>query len=185
MDKKLTILVCFFSVLTLISSIITTSLVFYNENARTEVNSNKVLASNKIYKSVNLTYNQDNTFNIISLTPGSTVEKSFSITNNNSDTINYRIEWQNVTSTWGISTNGLEIHPEEFIYSITCSNGESLKQKRMPTDNKDNIILKDLELPTNVTNDCTIKVLFVNKGTDQSYNSSKAFKGTYKVIIEE
>ena len=61
MDKKLVTLVCFFSILTFISSTICSSLVFLNEKARTDANSNKVIATNNIYKSTSIIYNQNKT----------------------------------------------------------------------------------------------------------------------------
>ena len=184
MDKKVTILVCFFSALTLISSVITTSLIFYSEQARTEANSNKVLATNNIYKSVSIVYNQNNTLNLSGLTPGFNTTHTFSITNNNSNTIKYRIEWINITSTWGDVKDGVS-HPEEFTYTLMCSNGEAVKQTSMPTKKEDVIILDNLEIKTNKTNDCSLKVEFKNLGTDQSYNNNKSFRGTYKIVTKE
>jgi len=182
MDKRITILVCFFSVITLISSLVTSALIFYNEQARTEANSNKVLATNNIYKSSSIVYNQNNTLNLSELKPGHTTIHTFSITNNNSNTIKYRIEWNNVTSTWNEEINGIA-HPEEFIYSLSCSNGESIKETQMPTGKT--TILKDLEIKTNKTNECTLKVEFISTGLDQSYNNNRSFRGTYKIIIEK
>ena len=185
MEKRLLILTCFFSVLTLISSIICSSLIFYNEKAITEVNSNKVIASNNIYKSTSIIYNKNNTISLSGINPGYSLEQKFTISNNNSNTIKYNIEWKNVVSTWNVSSNNMQVHPEEFIYSVSCTNGEKVENKTMPTSEKDYIILENLELKTNKTNECTIKILFLNKGVDQSYNSNKSFKGTYKVIVIE
>lgn len=185
MDKKWMILTCFFSMLTFISSVICSCLVFYNEKARTEVNSNKVLATNNTYKSTNIIYYQNNLLNLSELTPGYNLEQSFSIINNNSNTTYYDIIWSNVTSTWNVASNGFSSHPEEFIYSLICSNGEKIESKQMPIDNNDNVILENLELKTNKSNDCTIKVSFINNGLDQSYNLNKSFSGTYKIVVRE
>ncbi len=185
MDKRLVILICFLSVLTLISSIICSSLVFFNEKARTDVNSNKVLATNNIYKSTTIIYNNNNTLNLSGLTPGYSLEQHFSIVNNNSNTIKYNIEWSDIISTWNTTNNGEQAHPEEFIYSITCTNGEKVENKQMPYSNKENIILENLELKTNKSNDCTIKVTFKSTGYEQLYNLNKSFRGTYKFVIKE
>lgn len=182
MDKKITILVCFFSVVTLISSLITSTLIFFNEQARTEANSNKVIATNNIYKSTSIVYNQNNTLNLSGLTPGYTNTHYFSITNNNSNSIRYRIEWESITSTWNEEVNGTS-HPEEFIYTLSCSNGEAVNKTTMPISST--TIIKDLELKTNKTNDCSLTVEFINTGVDQSYNNNKSFRGTYKIIVEE
>lgn len=185
MDKKWMILTCFFSVLTFISSIICSCLVFYNEKARTEANSSKVLASNNTYKSSTISYYQDNTLSLSELNPGDSIERSFSIANDNSNTIYYDIVWNNITSTWNVSNNGVPTHPEELTYSLVCSNGEKIEGKQMPTDNNDNVILENIELKTNKSNDCTIKVSFINTGLDQYYNLNKLFSGTYKIVIRE
>lgn len=183
MEKKMVILVGFFSVLTLVSSVITSSLVFFNEKARTEANSNKVLIEEGIYKNTSINYERNNTLNLSDLTPGYSVEHQFSITNNNSNTIKYNIEWTNVASSWNVAPDGMESHPEEFVYSITCTSGDRVNEKQMPTS--DGTILENLELKTNKSNDCVIKVTFKNTGLDQSYNNNKSFKGTYKVVIKE
>lgn len=185
MDKKLVILICFFSVLTLISSIICSSLVYLNETARTEANGNAVLAVNNTYKKASINYNQNNTLNLSGLQPGYSVTQNFNIVNNNSNTIKYNIEWTNVVSTWNNANDGQTAHPEEFTYSLTCTNGEKVESKQMPISNDNNIILENLELKTNKTNECTITVVFKNTGLDQSYNYYKSFRGTYKVVVKE
>ncbi len=179
MDKKWTILICVFSVLTFISSVIGSSIIFMNDEIRTEANSNKVLANKNIYKSTSIVYEANNNLRLNSLNPGYNLEQKFSITNNNSNTIKYIIEWQNISSNWN-SGNGM---PEEFNYSVNCSNGEKVENKQMPLNNE--VILDNLELETNKTNECTIKINFINTGQDQSYNLNKTFTGTYKVIIKE
>ena len=184
MEKKILVLVCFFSALTLIVSISSSALVFYNEQARTEANSNKVLATNNIYKSNSIVYNQTNTYNLSGIAPGYTSTHTFSITNNNSNTTMYKIVWENVTSTWGDVIDGIS-HPEEFVYSVTCSNGEAVKSTQMPINRESKVILDNLELKTNKTNECTLKVEYIKTGLDQSYNNNKSFRGTYKVIVKE
>ncbi len=184
MGKKWMLLICFFSMLTLISSIVCSCLVFYNEKARTDVNSSKVLKNNTLYKNSSIVYNQNNTFNLSSLSPGYNHEQTFSITNNNSNTIIYQLIWSNVTSNWNYSDTGTP-HPEEFVYSIACTDGQRITNKQMPLSENDYLILDNLELKTNKSNDCTISLKFINTGQDQSYNLKKSFSGTYKIIIKE
>jgi len=174
------ILTCFFSMLTLISSIICSCLVFYNEKSRTEINSKEVLANNDVYKSSTIIYNQDNTLYLTGLEPGFSMQQSFSITNNNSDAISYSINWDNVESTWGNNNK-----PEEFVYSLVCSNGEEVKDKTMPIAFKDYSIVEKSTLKTNQTNNCTITITFINTYEDQFYNMNNTFGGTYKVVIND
>lgn len=183
MDKKMMILVCFFSVATFISSVIGSCFVFYNEKARTDINSNKVLATPDVSKSTSINYYGNNKLNLSMLEPGYTMEQKFSITNNESNLLKYKIIWNNISSTWG-SDSGTS-HPEEFIYSLTCSNGQKIIDKQMPINNEDIVILENQELKTNKTDECTLKVTFLSTGFDQSYNLNKSFSGEYKVVIEE
>lgn len=186
MGKKWMILLSSFSVLTLISSILCSSLIYFSEQARTDINSNTVVATNNIYKSTSVNYDQNNNLNITNLNPGDQITNNFSITNNNSNTIKYNIEWNNITSTWNIGNDYQTAHPEEFTYSINCTNGEKIDNKQMPLSNdEEKIILKDLELKTNKTNNCSITINFKNTGYDQSYNYNKSFGGTYKVVVTE
>lgn len=185
MDKKVMLLISVFSLVTLISSIVCTSLIYFNEKDRTEINGNSVVASKSTYISTSIVYEDNNNLNISSLMPGNNITQSFSITNNNSNTIKYSIKWQNITSTWKDSSEFQIAHPEEFVYHLNCTNGEVINNKQMPINNDDEYILRDLELKTNQVNTCTIRFEFVNREIDQSYNFNKQFGGTYKVIVEE
>ena len=178
------ILACFFSLLTFISSVICTSLIFYNEKNRTEINSEKVIASRSIYKTSSIVYNQGNSISFSNVSPGYTLKKTFSITNNNSNTIKYKLEWENVVSNWGTEIDG-EAHPEELIYSLTCTNGEKLLNQQVPTDNKNNLIIDNIEVKTNNTNNCTITINFKNLDTGQEYNLNRSFGGKIKVSVVE
>jgi len=176
-NKKLILITCFFSALTLLSSIVSINLILKSDKAKTEQNSSTILASNNIYLNTSINYYGNNTLNIINPEPGYSLTQSFSITNNNSNTIQYKIIWTEITSTWNTSK------PEEFTYNLSCSNGEKIENKTMPF--QEEIIVENLELKTNKTNDCTITVNFLNTGSDQSYNLYKTFKGIYKIIVEE
>ena len=185
MGKKWMILLSLFSCVTLITSITSMFIILNGDNARTEVNSNKVIASNDIYKSVSIVYETDNTFNISNLNPGDQITKTFTITNNNSDSIFYNIEWRNINSTWQNPSMYSEPHPEEFIYTLQCTNGEKIESAIMPTNNNDPIILENLEIKSNKKNTCNLTMKFNTTGYDQSYNLYKTFEGTIKVIIKE
>lgn len=185
MDKKWMIPLCIFSVLTFISSIVSTTLVFYSERAHTKINSSTVLAANNEYKSTSIIYYQSNDINLSSLNPGDVKTYSFEIVNNNSNTVKYSIKWQNVNSTWYVKSDTMETHPEEFVYSLTCSDGNKVENQTMPDSKEDKVILTNKELKTSKTNTCQLTITFVNKNIDQSYNLNKIFGGTFKVIVEE
>ncbi len=185
MDKKWMILACFFSILTFITSVICSSLIFYNEKNRTEINSEQVLATKNIFKSSNIIYKQNNSVSITNVEPGFTMNKYFSITNNNSNTVKYKIEWSNVVSNWGLATETEEAHPEELVYSLSCSNGEKISSKQVPVDNKNNLIIDNIEVKTNNTNNCTLTITFIKNGGNQDYNKNKSFGGKYIVSVIE
>jgi len=182
MGKNSMIIIISFSVLTFISSIITTLVIINNENARTELNSNKVLAANHTYISSSITYKESNSFTIENLNPGDSVTKTFTITNNNSKETKYNIYWSNIESNWGIANMYGIIHPEEFQYSLFCSNGEKTELKQVPTSGNEDIYT-ELTIGTNKTNTCTLTITFEKKEADQSYNLGKSFKGTYNIKL--
>jgi hypothetical protein len=180
MAKKWMVVLCVFSVLTFLCSLVSAITIIVNENARTELNSTEVLASNNTYKSTSIIYDQSNELYLLNLSPGYSQSNTFTITNNHSSEIKYSIKWYNVTSNW--SEGG---HPEEFTYSVTCTNGEQATGKTMPSANEDLTIIEDLELKTNKSNTCTMTISFTSTGLDQSYNLNKTFKGTYKIVVKE
>lgn len=175
MDKRWLILTCFFSMLTLITSIVCTSLIYQAEKNKTESNSNEVIATKTLYKDTSIIYEQNNIVTLTSIAPGYTITKTFSLTNNNSDTIKYRIEWQDITN---LDTN---THKDKFTYSLKCSNGES-KEEIVPST--DEIILDNLELKTNKSNECQI-TLTLNEDETITESYTQTFKGTYKITIIE
>ncbi len=175
MDKKWVILLCFFSVLTFISSVVSSFFVFMNDEVRTEANSHKVLANKNIYKRTAINYDENNSLNIAVINLGYNKEYKFNITNNNSNAIKYRIEWQNVSNSWQDSN-------DTFTYSLNCSNGEKVENKDMPLTNE--VIVDNLELATNKTNECTLKIN-VSNIANQLNVANGSFTGTYKVVIKE
>ena len=186
MDKKWMILFSVFSVCTLVISAISCSLIILNEKTHTKINSETILAEKKEYKSTTIIYNQNNTLKLSELNPGDFRSYSFEVLNNNSNTITYSVVWQNVTSNWNAVSEGYSnTHPEEFVYSISCSDGSKIENQKMPYTGEDKEILKDLELRTNSSNSCTLNINFLHKDTDQSYNLNKSFSGTYKVVVNK
>lgn len=185
MEKKWLLVLSIFSVLTFIFSAISCTLIFYSEKTHTKINGDSVVASNNIYKSTSIVYNGSNTINLSGLNPGDIRVYTFEINNNNSNTIKYDIKWEDVNSNWDDTNEGFtEKHPEELIYSLSCTDGKRIDNKQMPSANSE-IILENSELKTNATNTCTLSIGFVKKDLDQSYNLNKSFGGTYKVIVKE
>lgn len=183
MGKKWSILLCIFSMLTFMCSISYNIFLISNDKNRTELNSSTVLASNNIYNKVYINYESNNHLTLFNYLPSQSYSQTFTITNNNTKDITYSIIWENVTSTWGVNQydNSL-IHPEEFIYSLNCSDGNTIT-KEMPINNDNNIILDNISLKSNSINTCTIYIEFTQLEKDQSYNYNKNFEGTYRVVI--
>jgi len=175
MDRKWMIVTCFFSIVTFISSIICSSLIFYNEKNRTEINSEKVLATNTIYKNSTIIYDENNSIDFSNVSPGYTTTKKFSITNNNSNVIKYKIYWSDVVSTF---------EPDKLTYSLSCSNGEKTSGKSIPTEEEDYIIVDNAELKTNSTNNCSITISYTNND-EYLADQNRSFGGKYQIEIIE
>jgi hypothetical protein len=175
MDRKWMIITCFFSIVTFISSIICSSLIFYNEKNRTEINSEKVLAANKVYKNSTVIYNENNSIDFSNVSSGYTVTRDFSITNNNSNPIKYSVMWSNIVSTF---------NSEKLTYSLSCSNGEKITNRQIPTKENEYDILKEAELKTNSTNNCTITINYADSD-EFVEEQNQSFGGKYQVKIIE
>ena len=139
-------------------------------------NINKVIASNKKIINVSVYYNQDNNVGLVNLMPGSVITREFIITNNNSDEINYHVTWNGVNSNW------YDVHPEELVYEVSCSNGEKLERTNMPKDS--GIFMNNMKLGTNKTNTCLMTITFIDTPDGQEYNLNRTFMGIFKVEIE-
>ena len=173
MDRKWMIITCFFSIITFISSVICSSLIFYNEKNRTEINSEKVLASNTIYKNSSIIYNENNMIDFSNVTPGYTITRTFSITNNNSNSIKYKIYWSDIVSTFEV---------EKLTYSLSCSNGEKVANKQVPTKESEYSIIDEAEIKTNSTNNCSITIVYTNND-EYIQEQNRSFGGKYQIEI--
>ena len=89
MGKKWLILICCFSILTLICSSISIILLSNIEKTHGEMNTNNILGNKNNVKKTTITYYENNNIDL------EIKEKRFAIANTNSDTIKYRIEWEN------------------------------------------------------------------------------------------
>ncbi len=175
MDRKWMIITCFFSIVTFISSVICSSLIFYNEKNRTEINSEKVLATNTVFKNSSIIYNENNMIDFSNVAPGYSTERKFSITNNNSNATKYRIYWSNIISTF---------ETDKLTYSLSCSNGEKISNKQIPTTEEELNIIDETEIKTNSTNNCTITVTYTNND-EYIQEQNRSFGGKYQIEIIE
>ena len=174
MYKKWPILVVVFSLLTFIISSLSSVLVFYSEQERTNINGNDILASKKIYKSTTITYENNNNLTLSSINSGYELIQNFSIANNNSDSIRYDILWTDVKNIQSTLDNN-------FIYNLNCSDGTNITNQVMPIE--DTKIVSDIELATNKINNCTITIKYTSPTPEVLVN--KSFGGTYKVVVKE
>ena len=178
MGKKWLILICSFSILTFISSIINIFIISNIDNTKSEINSNTLISNGSNYQNTIITYYTDNNITLTDLNPGDKITKTFTISNENSNSLKYKIVWQNITSNWQENDS----KPEEFSYSLSCTKGEKVT-KQMPLT--DELIIDNLELKTNETNNCTLIIEFLKTSDEtQAYNLNKTFTGMYLVQIE-
>ena len=176
------IVACFFSILTFISSIVCSSLIFYNEKNRTEINSEKVLAANNIYKTSQIVYKQESTINFANVSNGYSVSRTFSVINSNSNTIKFKVVWVNIVSTY---------ENQNLTYSLSCSNGEKVTDKQIPSTDKEYTIIDNVELKTNNIDNCTITINYkedevvTEEEAQLEEPTNRSFGGKYQVIIIE
>ena len=181
MSKKLVIFISVFSILTFISSIICTSLVYLNESARTSINSKEVLANSNNFKSISITYDTKNEIDINDLNQNKTIRKNFKITNHNSDDLTLSLKWMNVDTDWYQIDETRGERKNVFNYSISCNGTNIIENKEMPKNNEENT--SQIKLKSNKENECYIDINFQTE--NDIYMTPKRFKGTFKIILDK
>ena len=104
--------------------------------------------------------------------PGSSTTKTFTVKNTGTDTVYYKINWQEFNNT---------ITNDELTIKLTCTSSSGTcsgvtEEAAYDRDIKDNI-----ELPTGVTHTYTLTVSFIDTNQNQKENQGKSFSGVLQI----
>ena len=108
------------------------------------------------------------------LTPGDTITKTFSITNNSEGKVEYKINWEYLINNF--------INREYLVYEISSTNGGgSLSETQLPDSEEHINILNNLSINAHTTQNYTMTITYKNSGTNQDADKNKSLIGKIEI----
>ena len=137
-----------------------------------EIGVNVPSTSELVTPNLSLNVIDGNEINIEHVLPGQKVIKTFSVQNTGTGSITYQVALTDVL-------NELVRYPD-LVYTITSTNnGGSATNQVFPTT--DALLLRDVEIAPNTTQEYTMEITFKNLDLDQSIDCDKTIAGTIQI----
>lgn len=108
------------------------------------------------------------------LTPGDTITKTFSITNNSEGKVEYKINWEYLINNF--------VNREYLVYTVTSTNGGgSLTETQLPDSEEHINILNNLSINGNTTQNYTMTITYKNSSSNQDADKNKSLIGKLEI----
>ncbi len=130
---------------------------------------------NTFNKNMEITYTETSNVTLENAYTGDSVTKTFTVKNTGNTDVYYNVVLENVVNNFA--------KPEELTYIISEANNVAYGSSGVPT--ADDTILADIKIKTGETHTYTLKIIFRELETDQSYNMGKTFSGMINVVPSE
>ena len=168
MNKKKIILTAL-SVLIGLTLLTTATYAWFSTNVKGNENSKNIISSTATLK---IDFTDGKQIVLENAKPGSSTTKTFTVKNTGTDTVYYKINWQEFYNT---------ITNDELTIKLTCTSSSGTcsgvtEEAAYDRDIKDNI-----ELPTGVTHTYTLTVSFIDTNQNQKENQGKLFSGVLQI----
>ncbi len=127
-----------------------------------------------------LTYTDTDTITLENAFPGDSYEKTVSVKNSGTTNTNYSLVWQELSN---------NIINNELVLEATCKRLNNSGTEDGTCEGISSVAISSLIIKSNVliepgyTHEYSLKVTFLDTGTEQNYNKKKSFNG--KIGIEE
>lgn len=164
MERKLLWVLCALSIFTFTTSLFSSLLIFFNDNNHTKVNANSVVNKKTRYKRSMIVFENGNRVDLRNIGSGFEKNYQFSVTNDNSDIIDYRIQWSGTYTDWNTSDY------QFLLYALSCDNGVVLDNQNMPLTNEKKDVISSLKVNSNKTVVCDIKIKYKASYIEQTNN---------------
>ena len=156
-------------VLVLLTLVVTTTYAWFSTNVKGNENSKNIISSTATLK---IDFTDGKQIVLENAKPGSSTTKTFTVKNTGTDTVYYKINWQEFNNT---------ITNDELTIKLTCTSSSGTcsgvtEEAAYDRDIKDNI-----ELPTGVTHTYTLTVSFIDTNQNQKENQGKSFSGVLQI----
>ena len=108
------------------------------------------------------------------LTPGDTITKTFSITNNSEGKVEYKINWEYLINNF--------VNREYLVYEVSSTNGGgSLSETQLPDSEEHINILNNITINPGVTQEYTMRITYKNSSTNQDADKNKSLIGKLEI----
>ena len=168
MNKKKIILTAL-SVLIGLTLVVTATYAWFSTNIKGNESAKNIISSTATLK---IDFTDGKQIVLENAKPGSSTTKTFTVKNAGTDTVYYKINWQEFNNT--ITNDELTIKLTCISSSGTCSG--VTEEAAYDRDIKDNI-----ELQTGVTHTYTLTVSFIDTNQNQKENQGKSFSGVLQI----
>ena len=168
MNKKKIILTAL-SVLIGLTLLTTTTYAWFSTSVKGNDTSKNMISSTATLK---INFTDGKQIVLENAKPGSSTTKTFTVKNTGTDTVYYKINWQEFNNT---------ITNDELTIKLTCTSSSGTcsgvtEEAAYDRDIKDNI-----ELQTGVTHTYTLTVSFIDTNQNQKENQGKSFSGVLQI----
>ena len=108
------------------------------------------------------------------LTPGDTITKTFSITNNSEGKVEYKINWEYLINNF--------VNREYLVYEVSSTNGGgSLSETQLPDSEEHINILNNITINPGVTQEYTMTITYKNSENNQDADKNKSLIGKLEI----
>ena len=108
------------------------------------------------------------------LTPGDTITKTFSITNNSEGKVEYKINWEYLINNF--------VNREYLVYEVSSTNGGgSLSETQLPDSEEHINILNNITINPGVTQEYTMRITYKNSSSNQDADKNKSLIGKLEI----
>ena len=108
------------------------------------------------------------------LTPGDTITKTFSITNNSEGKVEYKINWEYLINNF--------VNREYLVYEVSSTNGGgSLSETQLPDSEEHINILNNITINPGVTQEYTMTITYKNSESNQDADKNKSLIGKLEI----
>lgn len=193
MEKKSVVFLTVIAVATLLVAVVGATFAYFSTTVSSNVGTtdgkynNTAEVTTAKFSSTTITFGMTGEGNRLVMTdviPGTSKEATFTVKNDGSTDIDYNISWTDVTNNFGETVDGVVGHPEELVYSLSCTGGTSYTGTETTMPTTAGVIASNLKVTAGQTATCTITATFKETNDNQNYNQGRSFSGTINVNTE-
>ena len=126
-------------------------------------------------KNMEITYTETSNITLENAYTGDSLTKTFTVANTGNTDVYYNVTLEDVVNNFA--------KPEELTYIISEANNVAYGSSGVPI--VDDTLLSDIKIKTGETHTYTLRIIFRELETDQSYNMGKTFSGKINVVPSE